>query len=217
MTPSLPARKPLPSPGQRLLFCLLRAVVLLAFLPPIASGCGSGSTRHYSTDLSDNYLGEITPALWRKRQLLYDVRGGSSPFPGVDVEGDISAGVDSWRGFPGLPTWRRSRAGETPDVVFTFGNRDETEASLGRTWPDVDNTLSPPGLRFARVVMWRSLLPSQRRRVAAHEWGHVLGIRGHPETGNALMTATVPRDGRPTQRDYATVVLMYQMLGGVNE
>lgn len=144
-----------------------------------------------------------------------------------DRERDTRAGFDQWaRGTSGVLGYRVVNDARQADVTVRFipneyvPNEPDT---VGRTEVSI--------LNKRRLVKGRMVLavgriaPDDLPGLAAHEWGHALGIQGHSDDANDLMYAVTMRYVRPdgsyvpgqrarrvTRRDLNTIKTVYKAL-----
>ncbi len=181
-----------------LIFCLL-------------CGCGSGSgNKPTHTD----YLSSIAPARWPAGEVLYRVHGGPPNPLGSEVRKAVGRGVERWAG--AVQDSIRLREAEGQEIenisirfvrVGSLGGDFFGSQTLGRTTFTMvsGSVLSSATVEFDSQLWAR--LPTLER-IAAHEMGHALGLRGHSPFSTDLMAAN-PARSTLSAADVATIRAVY--------
>lgn len=139
------------------------------------------------------------------------VRGWST-----DALNDALAGMMRWQGNPANLQLARTQDPGSADITVTFVPAVIADSTYGVTelnW-DGDGTARHATIQLAlqRTDSGPPLPRDVRTRVAAHEFGHALGL-SHSGSNRDLMYRTARVDA-PSRRDQATLQLLYAIPPG---
>jgi hypothetical protein len=161
------------------------------------SGCGGSQPSH------SDYLGYIAPARWEEKTILWRVYGGPPNPLGSEVRRAVNRGLGGWSSaLPSGVEFREAQSGESEQVAIRFVKVGGLSGkALGYTTTVGGAVISSASVEIDSVL-WANF--RELSRIAAHEGGHALGIRGHSPYWSDLMF-DVPRVQTPSRADVNTI------------
>jgi hypothetical protein len=135
----------------------------------------------------------------------------------ADFLKDARAGMRAWDGNSAAMQLTEWTDTTTPaDITVRWVARTDRDQEAGKTtveW-DSDGVITRAQVTFAMALNDSTpMTTEERRRTAAHEFGHALGLP-HSKEPNDLMFARTER-GTPSRRDQATLLLLYTVPAGM--
>ena len=168
------------------LFCLTSMLTLI-----LLSGCAAGKVRVSSDQtppFEPNYLDEIAEVRFATETITYKVVGGNGVLDIIEPRNITREAVAKWQ----IPLENHidlqevSPEKEAQIVVEFFRVGEYGNGVLGLTRLNVENGV----IISSKVMVARNLTIGQQYKVAQHEFGHALGIRGHSSDQRDLMWAS---------------------------
>ena len=177
---------------------MLTKLLAITIILGVAVGCkNDNSDRPMKPPYEPNYVSAVSPVTWPDdvKTITYSITNADSSIPFVDAEKAVIAGVNQWEqsldGFKSLSKVSVITSDIPALVEIRFVSTTEMMIAAGRQGVAGYTTLAyrqDGRLKSATCLIVNNKLPTELKKIAAHEFGHAMGMRGHSPNKNDLMS-----------------------------